>query len=217
MKGEIKMEERKKYTLKECMVNGYSIVVDDEKDFTVVERALGRFAVGLPYEVAIRHLRQDGPICFHFFKKEKRWKYCSVADCKKILKTLVIPFCSIDFEGRDNRTVTGASYLKPNEKQYLQSFLRPYKDRVTWICKAKFDRNNNIRSILNNGGDDKYCFLLIYIKSIKDIKSDYSRGLEEVIALPYFDIDKEFKGLKINHFYEPKGLGLFPEKDEIKI
>ena len=80
------------------------------------------------------------------------------------------------------------------EKQYLENFIRPFKNRV---------RNVTKRAYL-----DGFTYLQLYINS------SYSHKRGELINLPLFLQNKMYRNMKIGKKYTLKDLGLFENEGE---
>ena len=74
--------------------------------------------------------------------------------------------------------------LNKEEKEYLEHYLRPFKDRVKGINKTCMGNKE---------------FISIYLIS------------EPAITLPFFEIGKYYKGMNLDEEYTPDELGLFKE------
>lgn len=78
--------------------------------------------------------------------------------------------------------------LDKEEKQYLESILKPYKDRVDFVIKQ--------------GIGDYYERIVINV-SVKN------KSYKNYIALPYFDKGTMYKGIEIDKKYTVNELGLY--------
>lgn len=84
--------------------------------------------------------------------------------------------------------------LTKKEKEYLEGVIRPFKDRVKFVIKRgdfPFMPNCTNIEISLSRFDNKYCI--------------------KTIHLPYFEINSQYKNLKLNERYTLKQLGLFKE------
>lgn len=80
--------------------------------------------------------------------------------------------------------------LDKEEKEWLENFLRPFKDRVVYIKKGK--RNSSE-------------FILIVIRNYFTDEIDYA------ICLPYFKRGTMYKCMELDKKYTLEELGLFKE------
>lgn len=78
--------------------------------------------------------------------------------------------------------------LDEAEKAYLRAVIKPFRDRVKYIC------------LTTHIGE--YTYININIKSIKQ-----TLGIE-VISLPVFEMGTMYKGMKVDKSYTLKELGL---------
>ena len=133
-------------------------------------------------------------------KGDKVYYYCNDMD-KKILQNLCV-------DGYDGLTVkkfesfghqlvkierptqyetiyeAPKQILDQKEKEYLENFLKPFKDRINFIYKSNYDDAKQIIQI-----DDS----------------------EEIMILPSFRKDTMYKGMELNKEYTLDELGLFKE------
>ena len=81
--------------------------------------------------------------------------------------------------------MNNAQILSDEERRYLSAVIRPFRDRVEFICKVNFL-------------EDLFQRQRIVIGITDDID----------IALPYFKGGTMYKGMKPGHTYTPEELGL---------
>lgn len=80
------------------------------------------------------------------------------------------------------------------EKKYLESIIRPFKDRVEYIKKQKGVNRNSINP----------CYHVVIM--LKNAVNNYAT---ETIVLPYFKSEsKMYEGMNLNKEYTLKELGL---------
>lgn len=80
------------------------------------------------------------------------------------------------------------------EKKYLESIIRPFKDRVEYIKKQKGVSRNSV----------KPCYHIVIM-----LKSAVNNYAMETIVLPYFKSEsKMYEGMNLNKEYTLKELGL---------
>lgn len=80
------------------------------------------------------------------------------------------------------------------EKRYLESVIRPFRNRVEHIQKS-------------NIGGEEYTFIRIFVKCYKPEEGN------EAIFLPFFDGAKMYTGMEKEKFYTIEELGLFDNGD----
>lgn len=76
-----------------------------------------------------------------------------------------------------------AQILSDEERRYLSAVIRPFRDRVDFICKVNFL-------------EDAFQHIVIGIAN------------DEAIALPLFESGTMYKGMKPDHGYSLEELGL---------
>lgn len=76
--------------------------------------------------------------------------------------------------------------LTEKEKEYLSNVIKPFKDRVIYICKASI-------------GDTLYQIEIYYKEEDGD---------KDVIALPIFNAGTMYKGMQMDSYYDLEELGL---------
>ena len=80
--------------------------------------------------------------------------------------------------------------LDDAEKRYIKNIVRPFKDRVTSICKRRYD--------------DIYAYIVI---CYEDIYHDAS-VTERRTYLPNFKVNTMYKGMKLEEHYTLDELGI---------
>lgn len=75
------------------------------------------------------------------------------------------------------------------EKRYLESVIRPFRNRVKYIRKSEFGKEFTFINIC------VYCYI--------------DTEVDDDILLPYFDETKMYTGMEKNKFYTLEELGLF--------
>lgn len=86
--------------------------------------------------------------------------------------------------------------LTYKEKEYLESVLKPFKEKNIFIVKR------------NNGFHPESEYLIIYLNENADI---YDIKNREEIVLPFFKKDSMYRGMQLNKIYTSSELGLFEE------
>lgn len=90
----------------------------------------------------------------------------------------------------DNDWVAYREILTDSEKKYLSALIKPFRDRVVYICKVE--------------GDECSHFI-----SIKAKKYDYDEeNSNEYIDLPYFREDTMYVNMEVGKEYNLEELGL---------
>lgn len=84
--------------------------------------------------------------------------------------------------------------LDKKEKEYLENFLRPFKEQLVCIVKTEFLFPEEVR---------EFCYLRICYKDTKN--------RNEYICLPNFKSGTMYKGMKLDKGYTLEELGLFKE------
>ncbi|MBS5114142.1 MAG: hypothetical protein KHY88_00315 [Erysipelotrichaceae bacterium] len=87
------------------------------------------------------------------------------------------------------------SILDEVEKRYLESVLRPFKDRVIYICK-----------VCSNYFENDTIYIRICLDHCED--AEY----KEIFRLPCFHENEMYKGMKLDKHYTLKELGLFQDE-----
>lgn len=85
------------------------------------------------------------------------------------------------------------------EKRYLKGVLRPFKDRVIYICK-----------VCSNYFENDTIYIRICLDHCED--AEY----KEIFRLPCFHENEMYKGMKLDKHYTLKELGLFENKESEK-
>ena len=80
--------------------------------------------------------------------------------------------------------------LNKEEKEYLENFIRPFKDKIIAIKKKEGYIPN-----------ETYGYIMIYYIEFE--------GEYHFLDLPYFDLSKDYKGMYTDAVYTLKELGLF--------
>lgn len=81
------------------------------------------------------------------------------------------------------------------EKRYLESVLRPFKDRVIYICK-----------VCSNYFENDTIYIRICLDHCED--AEY----KEIFRLPCFHENEMYKGMKLDKHYILNELGLFQDE-----
>ena len=86
--------------------------------------------------------------------------------------------------------------LDEEEKKYLSAVIKPFRDRVHYICKIKITNSDNQ-------------FIFIRVKRY-DCEEDEPKNTKyEDIDLPYFKKDTMYKGMETDKKYTLEELGLW--------
>lgn len=95
--------------------------------------------------------------------------------------------------------------LTKEEKEYLLSIIKPFKDRIDNISKSYIEYKHNSEI-------DSYEYIRIEVKSIKNYSDtnlkDYSAEHLEAILLPYFKSGTLYKGMVARKKYTLRELEL---------
>lgn len=89
------------------------------------------------------------------------------------------------------RDIYDPQLLTNNEKQYLNTVLKPWEETIFGLKKTLADQFY-------------YCISILYTDPVKG---------DTVVDLPYRDSDNEYTGLEPNHTYSIAELHLFEEDD----
>jgi len=84
--------------------------------------------------------------------------------------------------------------LTPEEKEYLSSVIKPFKDRVLYICKG-------------SKRDVQIADIWIAVNSISSLSQKYANKIE-YITFPIFDIGTMYNGLVTDQEYSLRDLNL---------
>lgn len=125
-----------------------------------------------------------------------------VTNCKKLNCSDCLFYCRYRFPNCDTCNERAIEWLEEEhaeppilsdaEKQYLENFIRPFKDRVIEITKRELT--------------DDYEYLSFYVKSLGDFGTDS-------FDLPLFKCGAAYRGMKQDARYTLNKLGLFASEE----
>lgn len=146
------------------------------------------------YEKEIKEIIEKKETAIAIDKNLNKLKCCSTIACSDCLfntnGTMKCAYNAIKWLMKEYKE----PILDEVEKKYLEDVIKPFKDRVTEICKWCIDKGS------------KEEFIRI---EVKDHKSEY---YSNTIDLPWFEINTMYKGMKRKKRYTLKELGLFEGK-----
>lgn len=99
--------------------------------------------------------------------------------------------CTSDDVGTDCWEVIEKPPLTDREREYLKAVVKPFRDRVNYICKG-------------NDDEDNAQYILITVKKY----GKGNEGITEYIDFPYFEEGTMYVNMKVNKNYTLEELGL---------
>ena len=151
----------------------------------------------MTFEEALQALKEGKAV------KRKEWlveKYVTLKDNKIVDNNFQSYYIDVKDLIEDCWEECEAFILNRKEREYLEAVIKPFKDRVHCIFKAKYDDCNQqlyIKVKKYDWDDDWYD------------DEEYEEGYEyEYINLPYFKENTEYIGMELRKEYTLEELGL---------
>lgn len=133
--------------------------------------------------------------------RRKTWtaiEYVQLDKDRKIVDDLgqeVFFLCTSDDIGTDCWEVIEKPPLTDQEREYLKTVVKPFRDRVHYICKIKITNSDNQ-------------FIFIRVKRYDCEENEPKSTKYEDIDLPYFKKNTMYKNMEVDKKYTLEELGL---------